>query len=173
MGFFRKRPCEARQFSGLSNGEAEDIAQWAGGRIGNNCIEIEKPSHVAVAVLGDWVVKDADGEVCTYKPDTFAKTFELDPTDLVKQALAEYEAAQVHQSQAVQSMNQHALIYADAFDAGAQGNVPYVISYRAETLRREAEFSRAGARVMQAAADLVRALRDSGFGAPVKAEVTP
>lgn len=83
----------------------------------------------------------------------------------IKEALAEYEAAQAQQAATVQRMNRHAELHARVHDDVVAGEgLPFLLAYRAQSLRLDAAFSASGARVFQAAADLVRALYAEGFG---------
>ena len=81
MARFKRRPVEieARQ---LRSGAWQDIREWCKGCIikdGNRYHAMHLSAHYGVmnALSNDWVIKDADGEFYSCKPDIFAKTYEL------------------------------------------------------------------------------------------------
>jgi hypothetical protein len=92
MPKFVKKPVEveARQFV---EREVAELAEWCGGAVDINDLSAE-PSikrytieGIMTARLGDWIIKDVNGEVYSCKPDIFKKTYEevedsLDPYDI-------------------------------------------------------------------------------------------
>jgi hypothetical protein len=57
--------------------DAEKITITAGGQ---GCVfgSVHEPGVIRTANAGDWIVRDADGELHAFKPDIFGKTFERD-----------------------------------------------------------------------------------------------
>ncbi len=90
VGRFRKRPVviEAMRFTG-GPVSAGLIIQWASGvrhygRRGNGVYGFYDPEHLVVRTsmgdmrveIGDWVIRDAQGEFRSCKPDMFEATYE-------------------------------------------------------------------------------------------------
>ena len=81
MAYYRKKPIvvEARQYT--RNGlEAEQVAQWCGGRQKNNGCLISTKEGNMLADYGDWIIKETfptgDRNFYPCKPDIFEKTYE-------------------------------------------------------------------------------------------------
>ena len=46
------------------------------------CVELETLEGVMSASIGDWIIRDAEGEFCSCKPDIFEATYEpVKPSD--------------------------------------------------------------------------------------------
>jgi len=80
MSKYRKKPVkvEAVQFDG-TNESVECILQQAGcEKITRSCdiLFIETPVGTKSVTIGDYIIIDINGELNTYKPDIFHKSFE-------------------------------------------------------------------------------------------------
>jgi hypothetical protein len=84
MAFYKKKPVriEAREVTPLS---IVEVAGWCGGvRCGlalpraQQCISIDTLEGAMTAQIGDFVIKDVNGEFYPCKPDIFAKMYEED-----------------------------------------------------------------------------------------------
>ena len=80
MSKYRKKPVkvEAVQFDG-TNESVECILQQAGcEKITRSCdiLFIETPVGTKSVTIGDYIIIDINGELITYKPDIFHKSFE-------------------------------------------------------------------------------------------------
>lgn len=77
MPLFRKKPVviEARRYS--RNGmEAEEVANWCGGRQTDEGCVIRTLEGDMLANYGDWIIKGVKGEFYPCKPDIFVATYE-------------------------------------------------------------------------------------------------
>lgn len=74
---FRKKPVviEARQYT--RNGlEAEQVAQWCGGKQTNEGCIIHTLEGDHLANYGDWIIQGVKGEFYPCKPDIFQATYD-------------------------------------------------------------------------------------------------
>lgn len=60
MPLFKKRPIEARQYTGL-NGNWLEITRWANATVVDNVLVIPTRDGQRVALDGDWVLRSAQG----------------------------------------------------------------------------------------------------------------
>lgn len=78
MSKFRKKPVtiEARVFEPALAFDAADVAQWCGGRIVEQGLEIPTLEGTMLARPGDLVIQGVQGEFYPCKSDIFEATYE-------------------------------------------------------------------------------------------------
>ena len=82
MPFFRKKPIEARQFTGAK--DCRELCEWMGvphppeawGECIDELLVGTSEKTIVTASKGDWIVKGEDQGFSICKPDIFEKTYE-------------------------------------------------------------------------------------------------